>query len=93
VLRSVRVTDGVWRDVQPNWFIVIEISFYCMWVAGTLEKLNEGVHNVKCRLLSCVDCVLMCCFVQDNDYAKNYYESDESRGDDEDDNLDADGLY
>ena len=31
--------------------------------------------------------------VQDNDYAKNYYESDESRGDDEDDNLDADGYY
>lgn len=35
----------------------------------------------------------MCCVVQDNDYAKNYYESDESRGDDEDDNLDADGYY
>jgi len=32
-------------------------------------------------------------FVQDNDYAKNYYESDESRADDEDDNLDADGYY
>lgn len=31
--------------------------------------------------------------VQDNDYAKNYYESDESRADDEDDNLDADGYY
>jgi len=31
--------------------------------------------------------------LQDNDYAKNYYESDESRGDDEDDNLDADGYY
>lgn len=30
---------------------------------------------------------------EDNDYAKNYYESDESRGDDEDDNLDADGYY
>jgi len=32
-------------------------------------------------------------FAQDNDYAKNYYESDESHRDDEDDNLDADGYY
>jgi len=37
--------------------------------------------------------VLLCCVVQENDYAKNYYESDESRADDEDDNLDADGYY
>jgi len=39
------------------------------------------------------DTVGVCYVVQDNDYAKNYYESDESRGDDEDDNLDADGYY
>jgi len=34
----------------------------------------------------------VCFVVQDNDYAKNYYQSDDSHGDDDDDNLDADGY-
>jgi len=77
--------------------------YVCVHCTELLDWWTEspscfGMRAVKrvCLLLFCLSIAAVTAFVyyfvQDNDYAKNYYESDESRGDDEDDNLDADGY-